>query len=155
MKNLIKSISECIKKYKNIFRGLILSIIFCFMIYYIERFLAFNFSKVMYVCILGPLFEEYLKRLSIILKFTLIFAIFFPLYEFVFHIFRYPYVGILEFFKFRTSVIVLHLITILYQKYFYDKSIKYKDNSIGDSGFMGALLIHSLWNTFAVMVVGG
>lgn len=106
-----------------------------------------------FVCIFGPIVEEYAKKVSISRGVWKTFFGIFNVFEFTSYVLKYWVIFGPRVLYIRAVVVLMHFVTTIIQKHFKGVSIKTKDSAWDRFGFVIGCMIHILWNMFGGLLI--
>jgi len=138
----------CIMVVITIFQVLTLSLV---AVGFISEMSSFVLTSVVF----APILEEAGKHIAITQNVPWVYTGIFAGAEAIIYIIRYAYSGIpfITLLIARAVAFGLHFALTYIQKYFYDKSVKEKDETLAHTGYITAVGLHALYNTLAIAAV--
>jgi len=127
------------------------SVLLCYIIINVNTYFIMYLPLFAAICVIGPLIEEYAKRLSIINKFPLIFIAVFTSVEFILYVTSDNDLMYSPYFIYaRYMGVLMHFFTMYIQISFRKISVKYNRPVYDIIGFASAYAYHGISNYMAV-----
>ena len=161
-KSIITSTANDIKKL-NLSSKIVASLLILISVIFVNTFLGViaaiifgSFGRILLIAILGPIVEEFAKRLAILQKYPFIYTGIFAGFEFLQYVIGLMLGGsgnLTKIIFLRVLTLGMHFATTIIQKYFTDQKEE-RDKLpeyVSYKGYFIALGVHSLWNILALI----